>query len=513
MKAKFATVCSIWLAVTWAAAPVWPEADPRSVSDMLVDFMKMGSDEWQRRAEQLFRQGDLKEALRAAQEAARLRPGSAYLHRLLGYLHAALGDHKEARAEFERAAAIDPRMRVNLADFYLAQALNELETQSRLNPNDPEVARRVRAVAALAEIHPELKNLLRTLESERSELRSGPVPPLQLSDEAPYALVVEKRSQTARLYRWSRAGLEVERTYPVSTGQVSGEKQRRGDMRTPDGVYTVVDIIPGDQLPDLYGAFALPLDYPNAWDRLRGRNGHGIWLHGSDRLTQPFRPRETRGCVVLRSEDLLHLVQLVAPQMTPVIIAETVPFRSPEQWRKELGLLFDEANRAHSAAVAVGPEYAAVLRLNEQQIVHQYRSRQMPFSVLAEETFARFDPQLWRDKVAAVLPSQAASLERVRVRRRARLPELVVETTAPAKPRAFRPESREAFYVDFPGVRPGPVPETVAGDGEWIRQVRIAASQLDPPITRLVVELHQPTNYRVATNGKQTVVSLTGTGR
>mgnify|MGYP005840821441 FL=1 len=510
MKGNQATVVSALIFLVCFAGYARAGADPRSATEMLVDFMKMGSDEWQRRAEQMFRQGDLKEALRAAQEAARLRPGSAYLHRLLGYLHAALGEHKEARAEFERAAAIDPRMRVNLADFYLAQALNELEAQLRLNPNDPEVARRVRAVAGLAEIHPELKNLLRSAEVGRTHGRVLLVPPLQLSEQAPYGLVVEKRSQTARLYRWSRGGLEVERTYPVTTGQASGEKQRSGDLRTPDGVYTIVDLIPGEQLPDIYGAFALPLDYPNAWDRLRGRNGHGIWIHGSDRLTQPFRTRETRGCVVMRGEDLLHLVQIATPQLTPVIIAETVPFRSMEQWRQELGPLFEEASKARPVAFAIGPEYGVRVRLEDQHVVHEYISRAAPHAFLAQERLPRLDPRLWQEKVAAVLPNQFASLERVQVQRRSRLPQLVVETSAPAKPRAFRPETKDAFYVDFPGVRPGPVPEILAGDGEWIRQVRIAASQIDPPITRLVVELKRPSNYRLATNGKETVVSLTG---
>jgi tetratricopeptide (TPR) repeat protein len=478
---------------------------------MLVDFMKMGSDEWQRRAEQLFRQGDFKAALSAAQEAARLRPGSAYLHRLLGYLHAALGEHREARAEFERAAILDPKLRVNLADFYLAQALNELETQLRMNPADPEVARRVRAVAALAEVQPELKNLLRATQStSRAEKQVQLVPPLLLSEQAPYALVVEKRTQTARLYHWQQGTLEIERTYPVTTGQASGEKQRRGDLRTPDGVYTVVDLIPGEQLPDLYGAFALPLNYPNAWDRQQGRNGHGIWIHGSDRLTQPLRPRETRGCVVLRGEDLLTLVQLVRPQLTPVIIAETIPFQSPESWQKALGPLFEQARTPGVAALAAGPEYAALFRQADDKVLYEYRALQAPYAELAREEIAQADSNAWREKVAAVLPREFASLERVRVRNDSRLPRLIIETSAPARPRALRPDSKEALYLDFPGVRPGPVPETLAGDGKWIRQVRIAASQIEPPITRLVVELNQPSNYRLSTSGKETVVYLTG---
>ncbi len=487
------------------------ESDPRSVSDMLLDYMKLGSDEWQRRAEQLFRQGDLKAALSAAQEAARLRPGSAYLHRLLGYLHAALGEHREARAEFERAAALDPKLRVNLADFYLAQALNELETQLRLNPADPEVAKRVRAVAALAEIQPELKNLLRaSTENVRGDARSALVPPLRLSDRAPYALVVEKRTQTARLYRWTPAGLVVERTYPVTTGQASGEKKKRGDLRTPDGVYSVVDLIPGDQLPEIYGAFALPLNYPNAWDQLQGRNGHGIWIHGSDRLTQPLRPRETRGCVVMRGEDLLGLVQLVTPQLTPVVIAENVPFRTVETWQKEFGPLFELARSPDVAALAVGPDYAALFRLNGGQLVREYRQLKGLATELAREEVALLPADAWQQKLAAVMPAEIASLETVKVRKDSTLPRLIIETSAPSKPRPLKPETREAFYLDFPGVRPGPVPQTIAGDGKWIRQVRVAASQMDPPVTRLVVELNQPSNYRVSTNGNETIVYLTG---
>ncbi|MCX8073539.1 MAG: L,D-transpeptidase family protein [Candidatus Binatia bacterium] len=480
-----------------------------SVSEMLLDWMKWGSEEWLRRAEQEYREGNLKEAVKAAEEAVRLRPGSAYTHRLLGYLYATLGQNREARAEFERAAIIEPKLRVTLADFYLAQAWAELEAQLRRDPNDPEIARRLRAVAALAELNPELKNLLRRQEEPvRDSAAAEKVPPVLLSESAPYALVVEKRSQTARLYRWTPSGITLDRTYPVTTGQVSGEKQRRGDMRTPDGVYTVQDLIPGDNLPEIYGAFALPLNYPNAWDRLRRRDGHGIWIHGSDRLTQPFRPRETRGCVVMREEDLLHLANLVRPQLTPVLIAEVVPYKSSRDWEQWFAPLRTERQAGELLAAALGPDYVAAIHRGGEQITRLYYARDRSWTVLAREAEPALNPEEWGEKIATVLPQSVSSLERIEIERSAKLPRLVIRTTQPARPRAFKQESADRLYLDLPGVRPGPVPETMEGDGAWIRQVKIGASHADPPVTRVVVDLYQPTTYRITTRGKETVVSL-----
>lgn len=474
---------------------------------MLLDWMKLGGEEWLRRAEEQYRAGNLKEAVKAAEEAARLRPGSAYTHRLLGYLYATLGQNREARSEFERAAILDPKLRMTLADFYLAQAWAELEAQLRRDPNDPEIARRLRAVAALAELNPELKNLLRRADDPR-EAGVELVPPLLLSERAPYGLVVEKRSQTARLYRWTSRGIALERTYPVTTGQASGEKQRRGDLRTPDGVYTVQDLIPGDKLPEIYGPFALPLNYPNAWDRMRGRDGHGIWIHGSNRLTQPFRPRETRGCVVMRGEDLLHLANLVQPQLTPVIIAETVPFKPREEWEQTFLAFRRIEHPGELVAAALGPEYAAAVFLDHEDVIHAYHARDSHFSLVTRDLQHLLSAEAWSEKLAAVVPQAVGLLERIDIERETPLPKLVIHTSSPARPQTFQQESADRFYLDLPGIKPGPVPETLGGDGAWIRQVRVGATHSDPPVTRVVVDLYQPIAYQVTTKGNETVVSL-----
>jgi murein L,D-transpeptidase YafK len=65
--------------------------------------------------------------------------------------------------------------------------------------------------------------------------------------------------------------------------------------------------MPQDKLTDFYGSGAFPINYPNEWDRIRGRNGYGIWLHGTPRDTYSRPPRASDGCIVLSNEDLdLH---------------------------------------------------------------------------------------------------------------------------------------------------------------------------------------------------------------
>ena len=95
----------------------------------------------------------------------------------------------------------------------------------------------------------------------------------------------------------------------ISLGKNGVEKQRQGDQKTPLGVYRVISA--RERLPDFYGPGAFPLDYPNDWDRLQHRNGHGIWLHGTPSDTYSRAPWATDGCVVLTNEDFAKLSRYV----------------------------------------------------------------------------------------------------------------------------------------------------------------------------------------------------------
>ncbi|MBN2646568.1 MAG: L,D-transpeptidase [Thiotrichales bacterium] len=129
----------------------------------------------------------------------------------------------------------------------------------------------------------------------------------------------------SRLYLFGRNAqnkMEQLADYYIAIGTKGAGKLREGDQKTPIGVYHVVDMIADDKLPDLYGVGALPLNYPNKWDKSLGRTGSGIWLHGVPRDTYARPPKSSRGCVVLTNnamEKLLTDYQL--PLSTPIIIA------------------------------------------------------------------------------------------------------------------------------------------------------------------------------------------------
>lgn len=117
--------------------------------------------------------------------------------------------------------------------------------------------------------------------------------------------------------------------YYAGAGRGGAFKKVEGDQRTPVGVYNVVGRIPGEELPDLYGSGALPLDYPNTWDRRLGHTGYGIWLHGVPRNTYARAPQTSDGCITLANDDFEELSALIDIDATPVIIAETIEWREP----------------------------------------------------------------------------------------------------------------------------------------------------------------------------------------
>ncbi len=132
--------------------------------------------------------------------------------------------------------------------------------------------------------------------------------------------------EESRLYlfeRNSKGKMERVADYYVTMGRKGSGKQKEGDMRTPVGVYHIVDLLPDSSLPDLYGVGALPLNYPNDWDKKHGKTGSGIWLHGVPSDTYIRAPRASRGCVVLNNTAMKRLLaDYQLPYSTPVLIVD-----------------------------------------------------------------------------------------------------------------------------------------------------------------------------------------------
>lgn len=158
---------------------------------------------------------------------------------------------------------------------------------------------------------------------------------LKLLPEQKYAIVVD--TGRSRLYLFQNEGGQPRYAgdYYISSGKRGAVKLREGDQKTPVGVYHVTSSLPRKKLSDFYGNGAYPINYPNEWDRRQGRNGHGIWLHGTPSDTYSRPPRASDGCVVLSNADLDALAKHLQIGLTPVVISEEVEWMSIEAWNSE----------------------------------------------------------------------------------------------------------------------------------------------------------------------------------
>ncbi|GAB6042742.1 L,D-transpeptidase family protein [Endothiovibrio diazotrophicus] len=154
---------------------------------------------------------------------------------------------------------------------------------------------------------------------------------LELAPEQRHAVVVDLLASRLYLFENDGHGLTLKRHVYATQGKNGADKQTEGDKRTPIGVYRVVRHIPDEKLPDLYGAGAFPVDYPNEWDRRLGKTGHGIWLHGnpSDTFSRP--PRASDGCVTVTNADLERIQQWIDIGTTPVVIGNGIEWVEPKE--------------------------------------------------------------------------------------------------------------------------------------------------------------------------------------
>jgi murein L,D-transpeptidase YafK len=140
-------------------------------------------------------------------------------------------------------------------------------------------------------------------------------------------ITVNKSSQTVSLWQ-RKSPLQTVWTSVCSTGSENGDKQLEGDLRTPEGVYFLGRRLSGNLGKELYGNLAYALNYPNPVDRLRGKTGYGIWLHGRGK---ELLPRDTQGCIALNTQELRELERHLVPGRTPVLIGSSCSARNPGQ--------------------------------------------------------------------------------------------------------------------------------------------------------------------------------------
>ncbi len=187
---------------------------------------------------------------------------------------------------------------------------------------------------------------------------------LRMAPSQGHAIVVDASRSRAFVFENANGTPRLVEDFYTTLGRNGIEKAREGDRKTPVGVYHVTSMIPGAKLPDLYGWGALPIDYPNEWDRIAGRTGYGIWLHGVPADTYARAPWASDGCLALANLDMERLSRRVQVGATPVVIAERIDWvprevaraqgaeimERLESWRSDWESLDSDRYLAHYAA-------------------------------------------------------------------------------------------------------------------------------------------------------------------
>lgn len=284
-------------------------------------------------ASQKHRKGDRQAhaAHRAAPARAQLRDGEAEarlieIYKLIGQARA-----RDALAKAETLVRDHPNFQ--LAQLVYGDLLSAQAHPVKAFGDVPDSAAKSSG-QMLGELREESQLRIRALR-ERPPAGAIPAQFLQLSPKNRHAIAID--TSRARLYLFENTpqGPKLLSDYYISVGKLGTEKSVEGDLRTPLGVYFVTSNLDPKSLKDFYGAGALPINYPNPYDARRGKTGSGIWLHGtpSNQFARP--PKATDGCVVLANADLQRVIDTVEVRTTPVVIAPSLKWVSPQSVEPE----------------------------------------------------------------------------------------------------------------------------------------------------------------------------------
>lgn len=130
-------------------------------------------------------------------------------------------------------------------------------------------------------------------------------------------LVCNKDASTLTLYIKDKNNTyKKAKEYSAYTGKLPGDKEHRGDLRTPIGIYTLVKKI--EKVDSFYGPMAFVTSYPNSYDKYKGKDGSGIWIHGLP--TDQKRDSFTKGCIAINNNSIECLDRHIDIKKTLLII-------------------------------------------------------------------------------------------------------------------------------------------------------------------------------------------------
>ncbi len=176
---------------------------------------------------------------------------------------------------------------------------------------------------------------------------------VRLAARNKHAIAVDASRGRVYLFENTAQGLKLVSDYYASVGKMGIEKNVEGDLKTPLGIYYVTNTLDPNSLKDLYGAGALPINYPNPYDLRRGKTGGGIWLHGVPQAQFARAPKATDGCVAVSNPDLQDILKRVEIRTTPVVILPKLEWTNPAQSNADVAA-FDRAFASWRSAKTAG---------------------------------------------------------------------------------------------------------------------------------------------------------------
>lgn len=186
-------------------------------------------------------------------------------------------------------------------------------------------------------------------------------------DATPDHIVVSKQTMTLTLYA-SDGSVIV--SYPVATGKNPGNKRREGDMKTPEGEFTITQIQRATHWSHDFGDGKGSIDgcYGNWFIRLDARPHKGIGIHGTHD-PESIGTRATEGCIRLRNEDLDALHAYVKEGMRVVIEAGDAD-RATDLREGEMPEAVVEAERERLIEQRTAAEIEAIEAAKAKEVWH-----------------------------------------------------------------------------------------------------------------------------------------------
>lgn len=142
-------------------------------------------------------------------------------------------------------------------------------------------------------------------------------------------VLTNKTDKILRVYSYSDGKIKQDFEQKAIITGLMGDKQVEEDLKTPVGFYELGrKFNPGDPY---YGPFAFATTYPNLLDKVQGKTGGGIWIHGYPLDGTRLDEFKTRGCIALFNENLEEFAKVVQDKKVFAMTEEKEKVRAKKE--------------------------------------------------------------------------------------------------------------------------------------------------------------------------------------